>query len=66
MFMESYQELRGEFSITYVLKTLRVLKGITRERMTPLEWDNSFKKFGKMFQSKVESNFGPSSAESDA
>ena len=53
MFNQPYEELRGEFSITYVLKTLRVLKGITRQRMTPREWDNSFKKFGKVFQGKV-------------
>lgn len=46
MFVKGYRSLEKEIHITYVLKQIRVMKGILKEAMTNAEWQNAIIKYG--------------------
>ena len=41
MFVRGYRSLEKELHITYLLKQIRVLKGIVREQMTKAQWQRA-------------------------
>ena len=43
-----YKQLEKEIHISYILKTLRTLKMIVREKFTPQEWRRAFSKYSKL------------------
>ena len=45
MFVKGYRNLEKEIHITYVLKQIRVMKGILKETMTNAEWQNAILKY---------------------
>ena len=45
MFVKGYRSLEKEIHITYVLKQIRVMKGILKEAMTNAEWQNAIIKY---------------------
>lgn len=43
--MERISEFRGEIEISYILKSLRVLRGLARQGLTKAQWEEAFAKY---------------------
>lgn len=58
--VRQYRQLEKEIQVTYILKQLRVLKTLFREKLTRTEWRQAYHKYGHLGnESSSEDNLEP-------